>query len=130
MIKNLSPVARGLRGQRHLVYKHRWKVSLRGLRKQLAWPWLGVCMFCRLIYSCFEYLGCRDHEKIARRSILTIIIQTLTSVQDTYDLLLFGDMLSLENQRCRYQVAIQLMLLFYAFMLCKGTLGDLKGAIK
>ena len=63
----------------------------------LALAWFIRHLFCKHIYSSFEYLGCRDYEKVTRRGITTIIIQTLPSVQDTYDLLLFGDILSLDN---------------------------------
>ena len=58
----------------------------------LALSWFIRHLFCRNIYSSFEYLGCRDYEKI-----VTILIQTLTSVQDMYDLLLYRDMMSWEN---------------------------------
>ena len=57
-----------------------------------------VCQFGH-IHSRFEYLGCRDNEKIARRPIVNIIIQTLTSVQGSYDLLLFGDRVTLEDHK-------------------------------
>ena len=60
----------------------------------LALAWFVRHLFCRHIYSSFEYLGCRDHEKIAHRTIITIIIQSLISVQDKYDLLLYGDTMS------------------------------------
>ena len=100
VMQSLSPLARGKIGQRHLVCKHRYTEGLLMRFTQtvsLALAWFIRHLFCRHIYSSFEYLGCRDYEKIAHRTIITIIIQSLTSVQDTYDLLLYGDTMSWEN---------------------------------
>ena len=71
----------------------------------LALAWFVRHLFCGHIHNRFEFLGCRDYDKIAHRAVVTIIIQTLTSVQDTYDLLLFGDIMSLENHKIPPQYA-------------------------
>ena len=54
---------------------------------------IGCICSVDIIYSSFEYLGCRDHDS----DDCSIIIQTLTSVQDTYDILLYGERMTWEN---------------------------------
>ena len=78
----------------------------------LALAWFVRHLFCGHIYNSFEYLGCRDHEKISRRVIVTIFIQTLTSVQDTrHDLWLYWENDQREStlfpQHCKWQCLVE-----------------------
>ena len=63
----------------------------------LALAWFVRHLFCRHIYSRCEYLCCRDYE--------TVSLSRLTSVQDSYDLLLFGNRATCENRNIPLQTS-------------------------
>ena len=70
VMQSLSALPRGLRGQIGFLTRFTQTVSL-------ALAWFVRHLFCGHIHGRFEYLGCRDYEKIPHRAIITVLIQTL-----------------------------------------------------